>query len=83
MIHKDYEFVYSSGIANHEEGTKVKDTDLIPLGSLTKPYTASGIVQQIEAGRIGWNTTIAPVIKEIIKNDSGGHELSHWFGDEI
>ena len=45
MIHKDYEFVYSAGIADHENGNKVKDTDKIPLGSLTKPYTVSGIVQ--------------------------------------
>jgi len=82
MLHKDYEFVYSAGIADHEKGTKIKDTDLIPLGSMTKPYTVSGIVQFIEAGRIGWNSTVAPIVQDIIKNDSG-HELSHWFEDEI
>ena len=62
--------VYSTGIADHENGTKIKDTDLIPLGSLTKAYTIAGVVQQIEAGRIGWNTTIAPLVKDIIYSDT-------------
>ena len=32
---------------------------------------------------IGWNTTVAPIVREIIRNDSGGKELSNWFGKEI
>jgi len=44
MLHADYEFVYSAGIYDHDKGTKVKDSDLIPLGSMTKAYTASGVV---------------------------------------
>ena len=49
----------------------MKSTDLIPLGSLTKAFTAAGLAQQVEKGKMGWNDTVMQWADEIIKNDVG------------
>lgn len=64
-------------------GKHIKVDDIVPLGSLTKSFTAAGIVQSIQSGKMGWNDTISSHINEIIKNESRGKGLLDFFGDFI
>jgi len=61
----NYTFEYASGVQNHLTGKHIKVDDIVPLGSLTKSFTAAGIVQSIQSGKMGWNDTISSHINEI------------------
>lgn len=59
----------------------MKNSDMIPLGSLTKAFTAAAMAQQVEKGKLHWNDTIVEVAGEIIKRDTG-FELTELFDEE-
>jgi len=44
---------------------------MIPLGSLTKAFTAAALAQRVEEGKMSWNDTLVGWANDIIKNDVG------------
>jgi len=56
--------------------------DLIPLGSITKSYTAMGIIRLIQAGEMSFNDTIASRVDKILMSSNGTTLLEMWQGDE-
>ena len=49
----------------------MKDDNLIPVGSLMKPFTAVGILRLIEQGKMGFNDTIASHVNQIFMSNNG------------
>ena len=60
----------------------MKPDDLIPLGSLTKAYTAMGIIRLIESGQMHFNDTINTHVDKILMSSNGTTLLKMWHGDE-
>lgn len=44
---------------------------MIPLGSLTKAFTAAALAQRVEEGKMGWNDTLVEWANDIIKHEVG------------
>ena len=43
LKHADYDFEHAAGVQNHKTGAMMKTDDMIPLGSLTKAFTAAAL----------------------------------------
>ena len=67
---------------NHEKNINMTTTDIIPLGSITKSFTAMGIIRLIEAGEMNFNDTVASRVDKILMSSNGTTLLKMWKGDE-
>ena len=56
--------------------------NLIPVGSLTKSYTATAVLRLYEQGKVGLNDTIDMHVDEFLKRTNGSTILDVWDGDE-
>jgi len=50
------------GYDDHARGTAVSNASLFPLGSVTKPFTASAIMQLVAKGAFALDARIAPLV---------------------
>ena len=55
--------------------------NIVPLGSVTKTWTAVGIMRLIEEGRMGFNDTIDKHVDQLLKESNGTTLLELWNGD--
>jgi len=73
---------FAAGIEDKSSGRKMTPTDMVPIGSVMKGYTAMGIMRLVEQGVIGLNSTVAPLIDPFLKRINGTTMLELWNGDE-
>ena len=75
---QDGEIVYRKGFGvKVSGGDDAVDADtLMMIGSTTKPMTTALIAQQVDAGTIGWDTTVVSVLPEFAVKDA---ELTQRF----
>ena len=83
VTHQNYNNTFVSGVQDHAKGTKLTRYDLIPLGSMIKPYTAMSVIRLIQEGKIGFNDTVASHIDPILKSGNGAKLLELWGGNEL
>jgi len=73
---------FAAGIENHNDGRKMKTTDLVPIGSVMKGYTSMGIMRLVEQEVFGLNSTVAPLVDPFLKRINGTTMLELWNGDK-
>jgi CubicO group peptidase (beta-lactamase class C family) len=74
----DFEIEVASGISDHGPNTRVRTTDLFPLGSITKTYTAAAIVRLAEAGEIDLDGRASPLVNKILRSSNGTTLETLW-----
>lgn len=76
------ELSIAAGVQHHETGALMTTENLVPLGSLTKAYTAMAVLRLIEAGKMGFNDTIVEHVDEILMRSNGTTMLELFKGDK-
>eukprot|EP00037_Helgoeca_nana_P017714 m.168436 g.168436 ORF g.168436 m.168436 type:complete len:501 (+) comp24113_c0_seq1:45-1547(+) len=61
----------AAGIEDHTKGTAMSTDTLIPMGSVTKPFTAAGILRLVEAGKLGLDEAVAPRLDRALAKWNG------------
>mmetsp|Transcript_13367 Transcript_13367/g.42286 ORF Transcript_13367/g.42286 Transcript_13367/m.42286 type:complete len:553 (-) Transcript_13367:231-1889(-) len=67
----DLDLTVAAGISDHGPNTEARVTDLFPLGSITKTYTAAAIVRLAETGAIALDMPVSPLVNGILQRDNG------------
>jgi CubicO group peptidase (beta-lactamase class C family) len=72
----------SGGVINRLTHERAKKTDMVPLGSVTKPYTAARVVQLVEQGVLGLDDPMHKWADPVLKKWNGTTALK-LFGDPL
>ena len=72
----------AAGPEDRATGAPVQPTSLIPLGSITKSWTAVSVMQLVEKGVIGLDDPAHIHADPFLKRENGTTLLDLWAGDE-
>ena len=73
----------ASGIDDHRSGTKMSDVALIPMGSVTKTWTAVAVLQLAAAGKFSLDDAVAPLVNKILTAENGTTFEQLWGQDPL
>jgi CubicO group peptidase (beta-lactamase class C family) len=72
----------AAGIQDHARQVRAKTSDLYPLGSATKPWTAAAIMQLAERGVLALDDPIGQHVDKILRREANA-SLREWFGRDL
>lgn len=64
---------FAAGVANRRTGAPMRATDRLRIGSVTKTYTATAVLQLVGAGRLGLDDTVERWLPGVVP---GGERIS-------
>jgi CubicO group peptidase (beta-lactamase class C family) len=62
------------GLRDIESGTRVETTTLIPIGSITKSFAATGLALLVDEGKLGWDVPVREILPEFKLKDPIANE---------
>eukprot|EP00929_Paragymnodinium_shiwhaense_P050971 TRINITY_DN2565_c0_g2_i1.p1 TRINITY_DN2565_c0_g2~~TRINITY_DN2565_c0_g2_i1.p1 ORF type:complete len:554 (-),score=76.76 TRINITY_DN2565_c0_g2_i1:328-1938(-) len=73
----------AAGTQDHAAGQAIRTDDKVPVGSVTKAWTAVAIVRMVEAGKIGYNDTVASLIDPFLMRTNSTTLFKLWADERI
>eukprot|EP00929_Paragymnodinium_shiwhaense_P050969 TRINITY_DN2565_c0_g1_i1.p1 TRINITY_DN2565_c0_g1~~TRINITY_DN2565_c0_g1_i1.p1 ORF type:complete len:535 (-),score=39.77 TRINITY_DN2565_c0_g1_i1:455-2059(-) len=73
----------AAGTQDHASGQSIRPDHSVPVGSVTKSWTAVAIVRLVEAGKIGYNDTVASLIDPFLMRTNSTTLFKLWGDDRI
>jgi CubicO group peptidase (beta-lactamase class C family) len=77
----DARVALAAGIDDHGRNTKVNTDSLYPSGSVTKSWTALGVLQLVQAGEVKLSDSVADLVNPFVSNGKGTNLEEMWDGD--
>ena len=71
----------ASGIADHSTGARISPESVVPIGSVTKSYTAAAIMQLVERGMVNLNDTVSDIVNAALVKNHGTTLEKLWVGE--
>ena len=82
LIHEKHNFTFASGPNDlKDKKSKLTTEDRVGFGSLTKTYTAMGIMKLVQDGKIGLNQTISSLVDDFLQRTENTTLLEMWQGN--